>query len=106
MNDWTLPSLLDEFRSESACRAWLEVPTGREVRLCGHDRGRCLFQPGVQRMRLHRRPEPGRRRSPSTGSGLVTKTGVPQEAARRFLGRHPRSRPERSGPEGGRRFGV
>ena len=25
MNDWTLPGLLDKFRSEAACRAWFEA---------------------------------------------------------------------------------
>src|SRR5690606_32841261 len=33
----------------------------REVRRCGHNRERRLFQPGVQRVRLRRRPDPGRR---------------------------------------------
>src|SRR5690606_18777044 len=37
---------------------------GREVRCCGHNRERRLFQPGVQRVRLRRRPEPGRRALP------------------------------------------
>src|SRR5690606_21260414 len=35
-----------------------------EVRCCGHGRKRGLFQPGVQRVRLCRCPEPGRRALP------------------------------------------
>jgi len=37
---------------------------GREVRRCGYNRERRLFQPGVQRVRLRRCPEPGRRALP------------------------------------------
>src|SRR5690606_21166161 len=37
---------------------------GREVRRCGHGREHRLFQPGVQRVRLRRCPEPGRRALP------------------------------------------
>jgi len=45
MNDWTLPGLLDKFRSEAECRAWIEVarwPNGVRCRRCSSDLVRRL----------------------------------------------------------------